>query len=133
MPDLWPWYAAAAAGALHGLHPAGGWAVAALWGLRRGPQRVPMGKAHGALLALTAAAFVAGAVHDAGLSMAPLLWGLCGAAVAGGRLPATGSLAQAVSLVVVHVAAWGAVSLGLAAVMRWAVSGWRAGQPAPAP
>lgn len=29
MPDLWPWYAAAAAGALHGLHPAGGLAVSA--------------------------------------------------------------------------------------------------------
>lgn len=133
MTDLWPWLTAAGAGALHGLHPAGGWALAAVWGLRRGPKRRKAGMAHAALLALTVAAFVAGAVHDAGLSMAPLLWGLCGGAVTGGRLPAAGSLAQAASLVAVHVAAWAAVSLGLAGVMRRAVSLWRAGRPVPAP
>lgn len=133
MTDLWPWWTAAVAGALHGLHPAGGWALAAVWGLRSDPQRRTPGTAHTALLALAVAAFVAGAVHDAGLSMAPLLWGLCGGAVTGGRLPAAGSLAQAASLVAVHVVAWGAVSLGLAGVTRRAVSLWRAGRPAPAP
>lgn len=30
-----PWLALAAAGALHGLHPASGWALAAAWGARR--------------------------------------------------------------------------------------------------
>ncbi|NRF67153.1 hypothetical protein HLB44_09180 [Aquincola sp. S2] len=34
MADLWPWLAVAALGALHGLHPATGWALAAAWGLR---------------------------------------------------------------------------------------------------
>lgn len=130
MYDLWPWYTAAAAGALHGLHPAGGWMVATAWGLRRRPSRQPATWVHGVMLALSAAAFAALALHDAGLAMAPMLWGLCGGP---GGLPAAASLAQAVSLVAVHLAAWAAVSLGLAAAMRRAVRIWRAGRPAPTP
>jgi hypothetical protein len=40
MTSLWPWFAVAAAGALHGLNPATGWAFGA-WGARDGKSRVP--------------------------------------------------------------------------------------------
>src|SRR3954468_1757969 len=40
MASLWPWFAVAAAGALHGLNPATGWAIGA-WGARDGMSRVP--------------------------------------------------------------------------------------------
>ena len=39
MEDLWPWLGVAGLGALHGLHPAGGWVLAAGWGLRTGDRR----------------------------------------------------------------------------------------------
>jgi hypothetical protein len=34
--SLWPWLTLAGAGALHGLNPASGWALAAVWSARRG-------------------------------------------------------------------------------------------------
>jgi hypothetical protein len=121
MTDLWPWLTAAGAGALHGLHPAGGWALAAVWGLRRK-------RGQRATHLLLAAAFMLClllALQDAGHSMAPLLWGLCIGGPAGAGLASAGSLALAASLIVVHVAAWLGVSAVLAAGARRAVSAWR--------
>lgn len=134
MNELWPWYTAAAAGALHGLHPAGGWVVAAAWGMRRQSRHRSVTSSwrgvHGVMLALSVAAFATLALHDAGLAMAPLMWSLCSGT---GGLPRATSLLQAASLVAVHLAAWAAVSLGLAAATRWAAQAWHAGRPAPTP
>lgn len=126
MTDLWPWLTAAGAGALHGLHPAGGWALAAAWGVRRSPRR----KAHGLLFTIGVVLCLLLALQDAGHSMAPLLWGLCFGAPTGTGLANAGSLALAASLIAVHVAAWLAVSAVLAAGARHAVSAWRS-MPAP--
>ncbi|MGE0331181.1 MAG: hypothetical protein AB7P37_10865 [Ramlibacter sp.] len=115
MTDLWPWLTAAGAGALHGLHPVGGWALGAVWGLRRGAGR----KAHPLLMAFGLALCVAFVLQDAGHSMAPLLRGLC----IGG--PGAGSWALAASLIAVHAAAWLAVSAVLVAVTRRAAGAWR--------
>jgi|JI6StandDraft_1071083.scaffolds.fasta_scaffold122479_2 hypothetical protein len=132
MTDLWPWLTATGAGALHGLHPAGGWALAAAWGVRRSAGR----KTHWMLFATGLALCLLLALEDAGHSMAPLLWGLCIGVPAGTGLPGTGSWALAASLIAVHVAAWLAVSAILAAGSSRAVNAWRmrrAGAPAPAP
>lgn len=132
MTDLWPWLTAAGASALHGLHPAGGWALAAAWGLRRRAGRKP----HWMLFATGLALCVLLALQDARHSMAPLLWGLCMGVPAGTGLPGAGSLALAASLIAVHVAAWLAVSAILAAGSSRAVNVWRihcAGAQAPAP
>jgi membrane protein implicated in regulation of membrane protease activity len=122
MTDLWPWLTAAGAGALHGLHPAGGWALAAVWGLRR--------KAHGLLLTIGVVLCLLLALNDAGHSMAPMLWGLCFGAPTGTGLANAGSWVLVASLIAVHVAAWLAVSAVLAAGARRAVSAWRS-MPAP--
>ena len=132
MTDLWPWLTAAGAGALHGLHPAGGWALAAAWGVRRSARR----KTHWMLIAIGLALCLLLALQDAGHSMAPLLWGLCIRVPAGTGLPDAGSWALAASLIAVHVAAWLAVSAILAAGSNRAVNAWRmcrAGAQAPAP
>ena len=126
MTDLWPWLTAAGTGALHGLHPAGGWALAAAWGVRRSPRC----KAHGLLFTIGVALCLLLALQDAGHSMAPLLWGLCFGAPTGTGLANAGSLALAASLIAVHLAAWLAVSAVLAAGARRAVSAWRS-TPAP--
>ena len=126
MTDLWPWLTAAGAGAPHGLHPAGGWALAAAWGLRRSPRR----KAHWLLLAIGVVLCLLLALHDAGHSMAPMLWGLCFGAPTGTGLANARSWVLAASLIAVHVAAWLAVSAMLAAGARRAVSAWRS-TPAP--
>jgi hypothetical protein len=57
---LWPWLLVAGAGALHGLNPATGWALAAASGVRAGDRRhawralVPIGLGHAASVALVA-------------------------------------------------------------------------------
>lgn len=121
MTDLWPWLTAAGAGALHGLHPAGGWALAAVWGLRRGAER----KTHWMLFATGLALCVAFALQDAGHSMAPLLWGLCIGVPGTSGPPGAGSWALAASLVAVHGTAWLAVSAVLAAGSDHALKAWR--------
>ena len=126
MTDLWPWLTAAGAGALHGLHPAGGWALAAAWGVRRNPGC----KAHRVLFTIGLALCLLLALQDAGHSMAPMLWGLCIGAPTGTGLANAGSLALAASLIAVHVAAWLAVSAMLAVGTHRAVSAWRS-TPAP--
>lgn len=110
MTDLWPWLTAAGAGALHGLHPMGGWALGAALGLRRSQERKIPGRAFAASLALCALL----ALQDAGHSMAPLLWGLCTGLTTDTSLPGVAPWATAASLVAVHVAAWLAVSAALA-------------------
>lgn len=125
MTDLWPWLTAAGAGALHGLHPAGGWALAAVWGARRGPgcQAQRLLFTTGVVLCLLLA------LQDAGHSMAPMLWGLCfGAPVTTGQPGAT-AWALAGSLIAAHVAAWLAVSAVLAAGARRAIVVWRVLHP----
>lgn len=126
MTDLWPWFTAALAGALHGLHPAGGWALGAAWGLWRRAGR----KAHGIVFTTGLALCVLLALQDAGHAMAPMLWGLCFGTPTGTGLASAGSLALAVSLIAVHVAAWLVVSVVLAAGARRAVTAWRS-PPAP--
>lgn len=70
MDSLWIWLAVAGAGALHGLNPVGGWALAAAWGVRSGASvrslhaLVPIGAGHLASVALVSGAAVAGlSVH----------------------------------------------------------------------
>lgn len=64
---LWPWLAIAAAGALHGLNPAGGWLFAAVCAVRSGQRRqalrslLPVALGHAASVMVVAAA-VAGVV-----------------------------------------------------------------------
>lgn len=66
MASLWPWLAVAGVGALHGLNPATGWALAAAWGLRSGERAqawkalVPIALGHAASVALVAGALALG-------------------------------------------------------------------------
>src|SRR5215204_4541281 len=66
MANLWPWLVLAAVGALHGLNPANGWALAAARGVGSGERRqalralVPLALGHVASLALVIAAVLAG-------------------------------------------------------------------------
>jgi len=70
MASLWPWLAVAGIGALHGLHPASGWMLAAAWGVRardRGQALralVPIALGHAASVALVAAAVAFGVSLD---------------------------------------------------------------------
>ncbi|WP_116748353.1 hypothetical protein [Acidovorax sp. 99] len=63
---LWPWLAAAAMGALHGLNPLTGWGLATTWSLcardHSMPLRalLPMAVGHLAAVALTAARWCGG-------------------------------------------------------------------------
>ncbi len=121
MTDLWPWLTAAGAGALHGLHPAGGWVLGAAWSLRwRGG-----GRAHQVVAASVVALCLLLALHDAGRTMAPLLWGLCLGTPAGSTAPGAASWALAASLIAVHAGAWLTVSALLAACARHAARRWR--------
>lgn len=70
MDSLWAWLAIAGLGALHGANPAGGWALAAAWGIRsRDPRQalralLPIAVGHAASVALVAAAVVWGLAMD---------------------------------------------------------------------
>jgi hypothetical protein len=81
--DLWPWLVVAGAGALHGLNPATGWALAAGCGLHAGDGRqalralVPITTGH-----LVSVVVVATAVA-LGYSMADWAWPAMGLAAVG--------------------------------------------------
>jgi hypothetical protein len=70
MESLWPWLAVAGVGALHGLNPATGWALAAAWGVRsrdrsQAPRAlVPIAAGHIASVALVAGAVAGGMATD---------------------------------------------------------------------
>lgn len=70
MTSLWPWFVVAGVGALHGLHPATGWAFAAAWGLRTSDRSqalralVPIAAGHTASIALVAGAVMWGVAVD---------------------------------------------------------------------
>jgi hypothetical protein len=61
MTGLWPWFAVAGIGALHGLNPASGWMLAAAWGVRSRDRAqalralMPIAVGHTASVALVAA------------------------------------------------------------------------------
>lgn len=63
---LWPWLVVAGMGALHGLNPASGWAIAAAWGLHARSRAqawwalLPIALGHAASVALVAVAVVYG-------------------------------------------------------------------------
>ncbi|MEO8022368.1 hypothetical protein [Polaromonas sp.] len=70
MSDLWPWLVVAGVGALHGLNPAGGWPLAAAWGVRSRDRTqalcalLPIAAGHLASVALAGAAVVWGLSMD---------------------------------------------------------------------
>jgi hypothetical protein len=70
MSSLWPWLLVAGMGALHGLNPAGGWPLAAAWGVRSGDRTqalralLPIAAGHLASVALVAGAVVWGLAMD---------------------------------------------------------------------
>lgn len=70
MASLWPWLAVAGLGALHGLNPATGWALAAAWGVRSRDRAqalralLPIGVGHVASIALVAGAVAIGVSLD---------------------------------------------------------------------
>lgn len=102
MESIWLWLAIAGAGALHGLNPAGGWALAAAWGIRSGrrpqPLRalVPIGAGHLASVALVSGAAFAGlSIHRGAMPFVAgalcalaLAIHLCGRAPEQARAPA---------------------------------------------
>lgn len=84
MTTWWPWLAVAGAGALHGLNPCSGWALAAACGMRSGDARQvlaalqPIAAGHAASVAAVAA-LVAWAGSMEGLPVLAAGAGLCGA------------------------------------------------------
>jgi hypothetical protein len=70
MESLWPWLAVAAIGALHGLNPAGGWMLAAAWGVRSRDRMqalralIPLAAGHAASVALVGTAVIFGLSMD---------------------------------------------------------------------
>ncbi len=70
MADLWPWLVVAGLGALHGLNPAGGWPLAAAWGVRSRDRTqalralLPIAAGHLVSMALVGAAVVWGLAMD---------------------------------------------------------------------
>jgi hypothetical protein len=66
MSSLWPWLAVAGIGALHGLNPAGGWPLAAVWSMHSGDRTkalwalAPIAVGHIASVAVVAGAVVSG-------------------------------------------------------------------------
>jgi len=82
--SLWPWLAVAGAGALHGLNPCTGWALAAACGIRSGHPRQaltalrPIAVGHAASIAVVAALVAAGGAMDA-LRLLAAGAGLCAA------------------------------------------------------
>ena len=105
MDSLWPsWLAIAGVGALHGLNPATGWALAAAWGMRsQGGMQVlralvPIGLGHIASVALVAVAVALGRPvdRDALLVLAGVLLLACALAhLRGGRALGLRTRAQA--------------------------------------
>jgi hypothetical protein len=85
---MWPWLAVAGAGALHGLNPASGWAVAAAWAVRSReasmPLRalLPMALGHVVAIALVAAAAALGVPLQMRALQHPLLALLAGLVLA---------------------------------------------------
>jgi len=67
MSNPWPWLLIAGMGALHGLNPAGGWPLAAAWGMRSGDRA----RALHALLPIAA-----GHLASVGLVAGAVVWGL---------------------------------------------------------
>ncbi len=73
MTGAWPWFAVAAAGALHGLNPAAGWAFVAAWRVHAGPRArawralAPVALGHAASVAAIAALATLGLVAGRGL------------------------------------------------------------------
>ncbi|MDR7335677.1 hypothetical protein [Roseateles asaccharophilus] len=71
MSSLWPWLAVAGAGALHGLNPCSGWALAAACGWRERDERatlralVPLALGHAVSVGVVAAAVALGLAMDA--------------------------------------------------------------------
>ena len=67
---LWPWLVVAGMGAVHGLNPASGWAIAAAWGLHARSRAqawwalLPIALGHAASVALVAVAVVNGLSFD---------------------------------------------------------------------
>ena len=67
---LWPWLVVAGMGALHGLNPASGWAMAAAWGLHARSRAqawwalLPIALGHAASVAMVAVAVVYGLSFD---------------------------------------------------------------------
>ena len=84
--SLWPWLAVAGAGALHGLNPCTGWALAAARGIRSGHARRaltalrPIAVGHAASIAAVAALVALRGTPDA-LPLLAAGAGLCGAAL----------------------------------------------------
>lgn len=84
MASWWPWLAVAATGALHGLNPCSGWALAAVCGMRAGDARQvlaalrPIALGHSASVAAVAA-LVAWAGSVDGLPAMAGVAALCGA------------------------------------------------------
>ncbi len=85
MSSLWPWLAVAGAGALHGLNPCNGWALAAACGWRSRDGRAalralgPLALGHAASVGVVAVAVAMGLAMQAlpllaGLGAALLLW-----------------------------------------------------------
>ena len=70
MASFWPWLAVAGMGALHGLNPATGWLVAAVWGVRSRDRAqalralLPIGVGHAASIAVVAGAVAFGLAMD---------------------------------------------------------------------
>lgn len=70
MESVWPWLAVAAVGALHGLNPAGGWLLAAAWGVQAHDRRfawralMPIALGHVVSVGLVAGAVALGAQLD---------------------------------------------------------------------
>lgn len=70
MSSFWPWLVVAGVGALHGLNPATGWALAAAWGVRARDRSqalralVPIAAGHTASIALVAGAVAGGVALD---------------------------------------------------------------------
>ena len=95
MANLWPWLVVAGMGALHGLSPAGGWPLAAAWGVRSRDRTqalralLPIAVGHLASVALVSAAVVWGLSMDR-VALQALAGGLFAVAVIihlSGRMP----------------------------------------------
>ncbi len=86
MSNPWPWLLIAGMGALHGLNPAGGWPLAAAWGMRSGDRAralhalLPIAAGHLASVGLVAGAVVWGLTIDR-FTLQVLAGGLFAAAV----------------------------------------------------
>lgn len=84
---LLPWLALAGAGALHGLNPASGWALAAVWGARRGARGIawralgPLAVGHLVAIGLLVTAVRQGLPVEGGAVRA-MAWGLLAVAAA---------------------------------------------------